>query len=357
MHVSTQVPHQVRSGVAQALNLPERAIRVIAPDVGGGFGLKCVVGREEVAVAAAALRLRRPVRWTEDRQENLTAAFHGHEQRYQVRAAFDSRGRILGLDAEIACDTGAYSAFPFTCAVEPLMAATELPGVYKVPAYRARGRAIATNKAPAAPYRGVSRPQIVLVMERLMEKAAAVLRLDPLQVRRVNLIGQDEFPYTGVNQITYDEGSYRESLDLAEEHVRRKAWLSERDRVPPGRAARGHRLRVLLRAHRLRHPDDVPAPDADDPRLRHRAGPDGPDRRGHRHHRDLRARPGARDDVRADRRRPPRHPSRPGQAAPGRHRPGLLRLGHLGQPLGGDRRRRGRPRRGHRGRPAEKGGR
>ena len=91
MHVSTQVPHQVRSGVAQALGLPERSIRVIAPDVGGGFGLKCVVGREEVAVAAAALRLRRPVRWTEDRQENLTAAFHGHEQRYRVKAAFDAR--------------------------------------------------------------------------------------------------------------------------------------------------------------------------------------------------------------------------------------------------------------------------
>jgi aerobic carbon-monoxide dehydrogenase large subunit len=229
MHVSTQVPHQVRSGVAQALGLPERSIRVIAPDVGGGFGLKCVVGREEVAVAAAALRLRRPVRWTEDRQENLTAAFHGHEQRYQVRAAFDAQGRILGLDAEIDCDTGAYSVFPFTCAVEPLMAATELPGVYKVPAYRARGRAIATNKAPAAPYRGVSRPQIVLVMERLMEKAAAVLDLGPLQVRRANLISKNEFPYTGVNKITYDEGSYRESLDLAEQIVAEKAWAAERD--------------------------------------------------------------------------------------------------------------------------------
>jgi carbon-monoxide dehydrogenase large subunit len=231
MYVSTQVPHQVRSGVAQALNLPERSIRVIAPDVGGGFGLKCVVGREEVAVAAAALRLRRPVRWTEDRQENLTAAFHGHEQRYQVRAAFDADGRILGLDAEIDCDTGAYSAFPFTCAVEPLMAATELPGVYKVPAYRARGRAVATNKAPAAPYRGVSRPQIVLVMERLMEKAAAALGLDPLQVRRANLIGRDEFPYTGVNKITYDEGSYLESLDLAEKQVAEQAWPAERDRL------------------------------------------------------------------------------------------------------------------------------
>src|SRR5580693_1437184 len=231
VHISTQVPHQVRSGVAQALGVPERQIRVIAPDVGGGFGLKCVVGREEVAVAAAALRLSRPVRWAEDRQENLTAAFHGHEQRYRVRAAFDTDGAILGLDAEIDCDTGAYSVFPFTCAVEPLMAATELPGVYKVPAYRARGRAIATNKAPAAPYRGVSRPQIVLVMERLMEKAAAALGLEPLDVRRRNLIGPGEFPYTGVNQITYDEGSYREALDLAETQVRDKAWLSERDRL------------------------------------------------------------------------------------------------------------------------------
>ena len=229
VHISTQVPHQVRSGIAQALGLPERQIRVIAPDVGGGFGLKCVVGREEVAVAAAALRLRRPVRWAEDRQENLTAAFHGHEQRYRVRAAFDAEGRIRALDAEIDCDTGAYSVFPFTCAVEPLMAATELPGVYKVPAYCARGRAIATNKAPAAPYRGVSRPQIVLVMERLMEKAAAALHLDPLDVRRRNLIGPGDFPYTGVNQITYDEGSYREALDLAEEQVGKRAWSAERD--------------------------------------------------------------------------------------------------------------------------------
>jgi aerobic carbon-monoxide dehydrogenase large subunit len=224
LHVSTQVPHQVRSGVAQALGLPERQIRVIAPDVGGGFGLKCVVGREEVAVAAAALKTRLPVRWIEDRQENLTAAFHGHEQRYSVSAAFAADGELLALDADIECDTGAYSAFPFTCAVEPLMAATELPGIYKVPAYRARGRAIASHKPPTAPYRGVSRPQIVLVMERLMEKAAARLGLDPLDVRRRNMI--TVFPYTGVNGITYDEGSYLESLDVAEAHTR--SWLPER---------------------------------------------------------------------------------------------------------------------------------
>src|SRR5262249_61066406 len=128
LHGSTQVPHQVRSAVAQALQLPERAVRVIAPDVGGGFGLKCVVGREEVVVAAAALRLRRPVRWIEDRQENLSASFHGHEQRYRVRAAFDGAGRILGLDAEIDWDIGADSASPFTCAVEPLLPAAAPPG-------------------------------------------------------------------------------------------------------------------------------------------------------------------------------------------------------------------------------------
>jgi carbon-monoxide dehydrogenase large subunit len=239
LHVSTQVPHQVRSGVTQALGIPERTVRVVAPDVGGGFGLKCVVGREEVVVAAVALRLRRPVCWTEDRQENLSASFHGHEQRHRVRAAFDGAGRILGLDAEIDCDVGAYSAYPFTCAVEPLMAASELPGIYKVPAYRARGRGIATHKAPTAPYRGVSRPQIVLVMERLMEKAARALGLGPLDVRRQNMIGPGEFPYTGVNLISYDEGSYRESLDLAERRVAEQGWAAERDRLRAAGLAAG----------------------------------------------------------------------------------------------------------------------
>ena len=130
-----------------------------------------LTGPDGQRTVAAAERLRRPVRWTEDRQENLTAAFHGHEQRYRVKAAFSHDGRILGLDAEIDCDTGAYSVFPFTCAVEPLMAATELPGVYKPPTGPGPGHR--HQQGSAAPYRGVSRPQIVLVMERLMEKASA----------------------------------------------------------------------------------------------------------------------------------------------------------------------------------------
>jgi carbon-monoxide dehydrogenase large subunit len=229
LQVSTQVPHQVRTGVAQALGLPERRVRVIAPDVGGGFGLKCVVGREEVVAAAVAVRLRHAVRWSEDRQENLTASFHGREQEYRVRAGFDEDGRLLGLDADIRCNIGAYSAYPFSCGVEPLMAATELPGVYKVNHYAARARGFASNKPPTAPYRGVSRPQIVFVMERLMDKAAARLGIDRFEIRRRNTIRPEDFPYLGPNGITYEEGSYLASLERCLEEVEQAGWWQQRE--------------------------------------------------------------------------------------------------------------------------------
>lgn len=226
LYTSTQVPHIVRTALALCLGLPESRLRVVAPDVGGGFGLKCVVGREEILVAAAALRTRRPVTWSEDRQENLVASFHAREQRYNVQAAFDAEGRLLALAAEILCDTGAYSAFPFTCGVEPLMAATELPGPYRLRHYRARARAVATNKAPTAPYRGVSRPQITLVLERLMDKAAARLGLDAVEIRRRNLIRRHEFPYTGVTGLVYDPGSYLESLEQCASALGHESWAA-----------------------------------------------------------------------------------------------------------------------------------
>ncbi|GAA0704335.1 xanthine dehydrogenase family protein molybdopterin-binding subunit [Streptomyces malaysiensis subsp. malaysiensis] len=222
LHTCTQTPHQVRTVAARCLRLDERAVRVIVPDMGGGFGLKCVVGREEIAAAAVALRLGRPVKWIEDRKDALSASFLAREQHYTARAAFDADGRILGLDTDVVCDMGAYSCYPFTAGIEPLMASAEMPGVYKVPAYRVRGRAIATNKAPTAPYRGVSRPQYVMAMERLMERAARELRLDPVEIRRRNVI--TDFPYTGVNNITYDPGSYLESLDLCERALREAGW-------------------------------------------------------------------------------------------------------------------------------------
>jgi aerobic carbon-monoxide dehydrogenase large subunit len=229
LYVSTQLPHLVRTTVADVVGIPEHKVRVIAPDVGGGFGLKCVVGREEVLIAALACRLRRSVKWIEDRQENLAASFHGHEQRYDARAAFDAGGTLVGLSVDIFCDVGAYSCFPFSCGVEPLMAATEMPGPYRVRHYRARARAVATNKAPIAPYRGVSRPQITFVMERLMHKAAVRLDLGPVEVRRRNLIGSDEFPYTGITGLVYDPGSYRESLDLCATKLEHDSWKQRQE--------------------------------------------------------------------------------------------------------------------------------
>lgn len=228
IELSTQVPHQVRSAIAQTLGLAERRVRVIAPDVGGGFGQKCVVGCEEVVTANIAQLLRRPVRWTEDRQENFTAAFHGREQQYTVRAGFSASGQLLALDADILCNIGAYSAYPFSCGVEPLMAASELPGVYKVGRYAARARGIATNKPPTAPYRGVSRPQIVFVMERLMEKAAQKLGMDRFEIRKLNTIQPDEFPYTGPNGITYEPGTYVEALDTCLAQIDQAGWWTRK---------------------------------------------------------------------------------------------------------------------------------
>ncbi|PRZ40981.1 xanthine dehydrogenase molybdenum binding subunit apoprotein [Antricoccus suffuscus] len=224
VHTSTQVPHQMRSAIAQSLGMAEGAVRVIAPDVGGGFGVKCVTGREEIATAAAARKLGRTVRWSEDRRDSLMASFTGHEQHYAVRAGFTEDGILTAISADIRCDIGAYSVYPFTCGVEPLMACSELPGVYKVGRYAARGRGYATNKSPTAPYRGVSRPQIVMVMERLMDKAAVRLGIDPIDIRRRNLIRYEDFPYTGPNALTYELGSYAESLDLCAKEVESAGW-------------------------------------------------------------------------------------------------------------------------------------
>src|SRR5215210_4957686 len=229
LHTSTQVPHIVRTALAEVLDLPQQRIRVVAPDVGGGFGQKCVVSREELLVSIAARRLGRPVKWIEDRQENLTASFHGHEQRYEVSAAFDEEGKLLALKADIVCDVGSYSCYPFTCGVEPLMAAAEMPGPYRLKHYWSRARAVATNKVPMAPYRGVSRPQFTFAMERLMQKAAKRVAIDAVDIRRRNLITADEFPYESPTGVVYDPGSYVESLEKCVEALGLSAWKKQQE--------------------------------------------------------------------------------------------------------------------------------
>src|SRR3954454_11789128 len=210
---STQSPHVMRTGIADLLGMPEAELRVIAPDVGGGFGQKTALIPEYVQAVWAARRFRCTVAWIEDRLENLIASAHARDQRLKLRGAFDGSGKLLALEADALCNVGAYSIYPITCGVEPLMAMTETPGPYVVPAYRARGRAVTTNTCPMAPHRGVLRPVITSAMERLMDCAAARLGLDPLEIRRRNLI--TSFPYTSPTGLVHDGGSYRQAMDEA----------------------------------------------------------------------------------------------------------------------------------------------
>jgi aerobic carbon-monoxide dehydrogenase large subunit len=210
---ATQMPHVMRTAIADAIGMPESKLRVIAPDVGGGFGQKMSLCPEFVVITWLARRLRTSVAWTEDRRENLTASFHGRDIAVAVEGAFDASGRLVALAGDLVSNIGAYSCYPTTCGVEPLMAMAELPGPYDVQEYSCHAYGVATNTCPMAPYRGVSRPVITMAMERLMDKAAAAFAIDPVEIRRRNLIRR--FPYLSATGITFDEASHIETMETA----------------------------------------------------------------------------------------------------------------------------------------------
>lgn len=210
---TTQMPHMVRTAIADIIGMPESDLRVIAPDVGGGFGQKMSLGPEFVLLVWLALKLRSSVAWTEDRRENLIASYHSRDQHIEVEGAFDATGKLLALSGDIVANIGAYSCFPTTSGVEPLMALAELPGPYDVQAFDCRSRGVLTHTCPMAPYRGVSRPVITFALERLMDKAAAVFGCEPTELRRRNLI--DKFPYTSATGLVFDDGSYKATMEMA----------------------------------------------------------------------------------------------------------------------------------------------
>jgi aerobic carbon-monoxide dehydrogenase large subunit len=210
---TTQMPHLTRTAIADILGMPEADLRVIAPDVGGGFGQKMSLAAEYVLLVWLARKLKTSVAWAEDRRENLIAAFHSRDQSFMLEGAFDKDARLLALKADIAANVGAYSCFPTTCGVEPLMAMAELPGPYDFRHFECHSRGVATNTCTMAPYRGVSRPVITLAVERLIDKAAAAFGMEPVEVRHRNLI--DKFPYTSATGLVFDEASYRQTLEMA----------------------------------------------------------------------------------------------------------------------------------------------
>jgi aerobic carbon-monoxide dehydrogenase large subunit len=215
LHSSTQIPGIIRDALAEALDLPGHALRVVAPDVGGGFGGKASLYPEELVVAVLARRHGRAVGWVADRMEDILSTSHGFDEIVTAELGFDGDGRLLALTAEILGDIGAASIYPWTAALEPVQVASFLPGPYRLAAYRGHVRAVATSKAPTGPYRGVGRPISTFVMERLMDMAARQLGLDPVEMRARNLIQAEEFPYRTGSGIIWDRSGFQECLASA----------------------------------------------------------------------------------------------------------------------------------------------
>lgn len=213
LYASVQMPHMLRTGIADVLDMPEADLRVVAPDVGGGFGQKMSLFPEYAVLVWLSRHLQCDLAWIEDRRENFLASAHSRDQAFTVRGGFDAEGRCLALEADMRSNVGAFSCYPVTCGVEPLMALAELPGPYKIAEYKARSRGVTTNTCTMAPYRGVARPMLTLTMERLMDVAAKQLGLDPYEIRRRNLV--DSFPHRSPTGLVYDEGSYKEAMELA----------------------------------------------------------------------------------------------------------------------------------------------
>ncbi|HEY6566375.1 MAG TPA: xanthine dehydrogenase family protein molybdopterin-binding subunit, partial [Actinomycetota bacterium] len=209
--VSTQVPFDVRDDLAELLKVPKQRVRTIAPDVGGGFGAKLQIYPEYQAVAVAAARLGRPIRWVETRSESMLCLTHGRAQVQLVEIGAKRDGTIVGLRADLIADMGAYPIGAFL----PTTTQEMLSGVYTIRDIACRGRSVVTNATPVAPYRGAGRPEATALIERAIDLVAAELGMDPVVVRRTNMIPPDAFPYETPSGTVYDIGDYERSLDLA----------------------------------------------------------------------------------------------------------------------------------------------
>jgi aerobic carbon-monoxide dehydrogenase large subunit len=234
VYSSTQFPHVIRTIMAECLGISESRLRVIAPDVGGGFGPKNNFQPEELAVAALSMKLNRPLRWVEDRREHLTASPHAREHRYNLAAYADSRGRILGLEAEVVVDAGAYSVWPWTAAMEAGMSAGIMTGPYDIAVYHARAVTVATNKSPLGPYRGVGRSGACFAIETLVDAVAHAVGREPADVRIENMVRPEAMPYSSATHKLYDSGDYpqcamqaRNAIDL--EGIRARQQKTEPD--------------------------------------------------------------------------------------------------------------------------------
>jgi carbon-monoxide dehydrogenase large subunit len=232
---STQFPHALKQFVTGMLGLPPHQVRIIAPDVGGGFGVKCEFYPEEILLCLASRATGRPVKWIEDRYEHFVSASHAREQIHDVEVAVDAEGIITGLRDRIVTNNGAYL---HTLAITPSsIASAMVPGPYRIPNYACTARTVVTNKVPLAVYRGAGHPQAVFVMERMMDVIARELRIDPAELRYRNLLQPSDLPFDRgteivlAGKVVYDSGDYPECLRRALELVGSEAFRAEQERA------------------------------------------------------------------------------------------------------------------------------
>ena len=242
VRATTQGPHKLRIALAATLGLEEEHVRIVCTSVGGGFGQKAHVYPEELVVAWLARRLGRPVKWVEDRSENLVAASHARDQLLFVRAAAAADGRLLALEADQIVDQGAYGSYPHGTTLEALTTPALLPGPYRLPAFRVRARAVATNKCPQGAYRGVGFAAAAYAHERVLDLLAAELGLTTADIRRTNLLHPDELPHVTHTNQHYDSGDYPRALECALRAIGYDDFAAERT----GAAAQGRLLGLGL---------------------------------------------------------------------------------------------------------------
>ncbi|MDD9984086.1 MAG: xanthine dehydrogenase family protein, partial [Gammaproteobacteria bacterium] len=229
LHTACQIPHIVRTGLAQCLGLEQGQVRIIVPDVGGGFGYKGILLPEEVVLGWIAMQRDHPVRWIEDRREQLVANANCREHHYVITAHAEADGALLALDCEAHVDAGAYSSYPFSACLEAAQVASILPGPYVFEAYRCRTWSMATNKPPILPYRGVARTGVCFALEVLLDRVARALDMDPVELRLRNLVKPQQMPFDNITGKHFDSGDYPECLRRAAEAIDLRA-VRERQR-------------------------------------------------------------------------------------------------------------------------------
>ena len=215
MWTSTQVPHLIRNGLAEFLDLEQRQVRVIAPDVGGGFGCKALLQPEELVAGYLTRKLECPIRWIEDRREHLVTGANCREHHYQITLHATPDGRMLGLDCDVTVDAGAYSVYPFTNGLEGAMAHGNLPGPYDFKVYKCRTQTTVTNKPGLMPYRGVARPGVCFAMEMTIDALAREIGMEAHEIRMKNMVPESAMPFMSIAKKHFDSGNYAKSVEMA----------------------------------------------------------------------------------------------------------------------------------------------